>query len=172
MTGMKRIRVREAKPRDIGLFKKLWIKLLADQNSKGSLIKANDVNLDVATNLFKMYVDSEISGEFQREGVVLFVSDVAVLMWGDMGPNFQLEIGDKIAYGWGIYIEPEHRGKGISDQLQAEAIKKLSEMGFDAMLGSTLVNDSHGHEAWIRGTKHVGEPKPTGDRPCYLKFKE
>lgn len=171
MSELKKIRVREAKVRDIGLFKKLWMKFLEAQHESGSLILPTEKNLDFAVGLFKSYVDEDLPAETRSEGVVLFVSDVAVLFYGDINLPYDVSIGKKVAYGWGYYVEPEHRGKGILKEMQKYALEKLSNMGFDAILGNTMEGDTRGEEAWKRSASHVGEVKLTGEKPNYLILK-
>jgi ribosomal protein S18 acetylase RimI-like enzyme len=172
MPELKKIRIREAQPRDVGLFKKLWMKLLESQHEAGSPILPNEHNLEVAVGLFNMYVDADRPDEFRKDGVVLFVSDAAVLMWGDMCLPYQVSIGDKVAYGWGHYVDPEYRGKGIMDKMLDETLERLKSMGFDAILGSTMDGDDHADEALRRGIKQRGDIHLTGERPCYVLFKE
>jgi hypothetical protein len=52
MPELKNIRVREAKTRDRGLFRKLWKKFMEEQAGKGELILPNEKNLDFYTSLF------------------------------------------------------------------------------------------------------------------------
>ncbi len=162
---LKKIRVRKGTMRDIGLFRILWMKLLEEQVAKGSLIKANEHNLAVAAQLFEAYVGEDF------DGVVLFVSDVGCLMYGDMTTPYELSPGKKVAYGFGQYVAPEHRGRGILDKMMAEAFKQLRRMGFDVMFGNTLEKDTHGQKAFERGVEqNDGKVLSTGDQPCYVKL--
>lgn len=163
MADLKNIRVRKAKPTDHGLFSKLWLKMLEAQHEAGSTILPNDHNLEVALQLFNAYVDGDL------DGVVLFVSDVGVLMWGDLASPYELSIGKRAAYGYGHYVDTEHRGKGIFDSMLGAAMKQLKDMGFDIVLGSTMEKDSHGYDALKRV---AGEVHDTGERPCYIKLEE
>jgi len=95
MGALKRIRVRKARSEDIGLFRRLWKALMEEQYKAGSLVLPSDENLKVAEALFKAYVEEDL------EGVVLFVSNVGILMYGDMASPYQLSVGDKVAYGFG-----------------------------------------------------------------------
>ena len=162
---LKNIRVRKAKSLDVGLFKVLWMKLLEEQAAKGSLIKANDHNLAVAVQMFEAYVEEDV------EGVVLFVSNVACLMHGDMVTPYELSVGKKVAYGFGQYVAPEHRGRGVLDLMMAESFKQLRLMGFDVMFGNLLEKDTHGQRAFERGVEqNDGKVLSTGDQPCYVKL--
>lgn len=165
MPELKKIRVRDAKSRDVGLFRKLWAKYLKEQHKHGSLIIPDDHNLNVGVNLFNLYVGKELDGS------VLFVSDVAVMMWGDMGSPYHLSVGDRVAYGWGIYVEPEHRGRGIGDALHKGTVERLGAMGFEALIGNLMDGDEHAETSLRRGVAPL-EVKWTGERPLYIMFKE
>lgn len=150
MQELKKARVRTAKPRDVGLFKKLWMQYLEEQTKQGGLVIPSLDNVEVFANIFKMYVDPDMPEEARFDGVVLFVGEVAVLMWGESGSAATTEMG-KTAYAWGIYIVPDQRGNGLSDKLQQEARKRLKEMGFDSLYATVLDQNSHGLEALKRG---------------------
>ena len=165
MGELKRIRVRKATMRDSGLFKKLWLKMMEEQHAAGSLVLPNEANLAVMVNLFEKYVTDEL------DGVVLFVSNVGVLMYGDMGHPFELSVGDRVAFGWGQFVAEENRGKGVLDKMVEEAFKQLKIMGFDVMLGNTMVKDIHGAEAFARVVEQNGfEVEDSGERPCFVRF--
>jgi GNAT superfamily N-acetyltransferase len=165
MGKLKRIRVRKATLRDIGLFKKLWGALLEEQSKAGSLVVPNEHNLDFMSGVFESYVEGDL------DGVVLFVSDAAVLMYGDCGSPMQYSIGDKVAYGFGQYVDPDHRGEGILDAMAKEAFTQLTDMGFDAMLGNTMTTDTHGREAYARVVEQNGlEVQDTGESPNFVKL--
>lgn len=162
---IKKFRVRKATIRDLWLFRKLWMKMLEEQAAKGSLIKANEHNVDVAATIFEAYVEEDL------KGVVLFVSEVGVLLYGDMANPYELSVGKKIAYGFGQYVSPEYRGRGVLDLMMAEAFKQLRLMGFDTMFGTTLEKDPHGQNAFDRGVKqNDGKVVSTGELPCYVKL--
>lgn len=126
----KRIKIRRAKPGDLGLFKKLWKEYLSDEKllSVGG-VPPTDHNMEVFEHIFNAYV----SGEF--EGVVLFHAEDAVLMWGDPGGQiFESNYGRQ-AQGWGTYVKESARKKGISMALQRKAVNILKNMKFDTVVG-------------------------------------
>lgn len=165
MGELKKIRVRKATARDVGLFRKLWREMMEEQYTAGSPVLPNDHNLKVIEEIFEAYVEETL------EGVVLLVSDVGVLMYGDMANPLQLSVGDKVAYGWGQYVAPDSRGKGILDKMAEKAFKQLGDMGFSAMLGNTMDKDTHGREAFARVVEQSGlEVVDTGERPCFVKL--
>jgi len=124
MPELTKIRIRAAKPRDRGLFKKLWKAFLEEECKGGGIILPTEENLEVSAVLFDSYMD----GSF--DGVVLFVADKAVLMWGDPGWTFETSLG-KAALFWGIYVDPEYREKDIANELTKAAVDKLKALGFN-----------------------------------------
>lgn len=99
MSELKRIRVREAKIKDIGLFRKLWLRLLEEQSKRGSLIKISQKTINFYENLFNLYIDK------QYKGIVLFVADRGILMAGDY--DHPLDCNVKPIMNWGCYAESE-----------------------------------------------------------------
>lgn len=164
---LKKIRVRKATMRDRGLFKSLWLSMMEEQYEAGSLVLPNEANLEVMTNIFEKYVTEEL------DGVALLVSNVGVLMYGDMCNPHQLSIGERTAFGWGQFVKEENRGNGVLDAMAKEAFKQLQLQGFDSMLGNTMEKDTHGREAFARVVKqNEFEVEDTGERPCFVRFKE
>jgi GNAT superfamily N-acetyltransferase len=131
---LKNIRVREAKARDRGLFRKLWKKFMEEQAGKGELILPNEKNLDFYTSLFNLYVSGEV------QGTVLFVADQAVSMWGDQVSYLDQKPG-RGASCWGMYVEPENRRRGISNAFHEKAKEILAAQGFDFCSTAHLFND-------------------------------
>lgn len=95
MGDLKTIRVREAKPRDVGLFRKLWTQFLYGQKEQGSV--RDEKALGLYEHLFHLYMSKE------AEGIVLFVADKGVLMWGDNGPL--LAYPEKTLSAWGDFSD-------------------------------------------------------------------
>lgn len=122
MPELKHIRVREAKARDIGLFKKLWLELLEEQAGKGSIIRPTEKTLTFYEALFDAYV----SGRF--DGIVLFVADSGVLMWGDSGSP--IEFPSKAVTNWGIFADRAD----VFEELETAAKKWSLENDFAAVL--------------------------------------
>ena len=128
----KKIRIREAKPRDTGLFRKLWKAYLESNEKAGSAVCPTDKNIIGPEGLFARYVkDPSVEGWVSPlDGVVLFVADYAIFMAGQAGTNIDYNCG-KVANLWGVYVQP---GKDVGDQLVAEGLKRLKEKGFDTVL--------------------------------------
>ena len=119
---IKNPRVRVAKPRDVGLFRKLWKLFLEEQKEMGGVILPNEQNLEIFTNLFKIYTDPDPEEEAKLDGVVLFIGEVAVMMWGDPDVPIETTLG-KTAYAYGIYVLPDNRQQGLSNLLHEEPYK-------------------------------------------------
>lgn len=166
-TELKNIRVRHAKPGDHGLFRKLWQELAEAQFELGNTIIPNEQNLETMTAMFTAIVSGE------QDGVVIFVSDAAVLMYGEMGNVFETTLGSRIAFGFGHYVVEEHRGRGILDQMTEVAFAKLKEQGFEVMLGSTMEKDTVGLTAYTRCVEKSGlKFEVSAERPNFVRLKE
>lgn len=93
MSELRNIRVRPAKLRDLGLFRKLWTQLLAAQATQGSLRDTKSMALYEL--LFNQYIEQKLNG------TVLFVADQGVVMWGDHGPMDVYK--EKTVAAWGDF---------------------------------------------------------------------
>lgn len=132
MPQLKNIRVREAKDRDIGLFKKLWLELLVDQEKAGSVVRADEQTLSFYETLFNAYLNHNLPG------TVLFVADKAVLMWGDSGSP--LSYPEKTVTAWGHYVVPESNPR-IEEKLILTATEWAREQGFGGKLSQVSTDD-------------------------------
>jgi len=137
---MKKVRVRIAKPTDKGLFKKLWWEYMNSPERKNDDAVVNDHNLEVFVKLFEAYTSKTL------KGVVLLVGEDAVLMHGSMGESpFQTKY-DPFAIGFGVYVRPQLRGEGVSQQLYRKSFKILKGQGFRYIIGGVVETekiDSH-----------------------------
>jgi ribosomal protein S18 acetylase RimI-like enzyme len=168
MAELKKFRVRQAKPRDVGLFKSLWSRFLAEQEGLGSIIRGSERNLEIYTSVFSKYVNIDPDTEKpEYEGIVLFISEIAVVMAGDNGVKADLTIGQKPANVFGLYVAPDQRGKNLGAKLYEECFKKLKDMGFDAVFGDIL-NDNIWSENTLK--KAAGEAVRVSVSPVYAKL--
>jgi len=126
----KQPKVRHAKPGDRNLFKKLWMEYLISSHESGdSEVIPNENNLEKFCIMFDLYTSKDV------EGIVLFVGDYAVLMWGSIGVlPFDAKVSQR-AMGWGTYIKPSYQGKGISKIIRRAGIEELKKMGFQCIFG-------------------------------------
>jgi hypothetical protein len=122
-------RVRGAKPGDRNLFRKLWLEYLTESyETKDSEFKPDDFNMERYSKLFDLYVSEMFPG------VVLFIGDSAVLMWGGMAED-PFHTDNRRAFGFGTYVRPSARRKGYSKIIRKEGAKRLKVLGFDAVVG-------------------------------------
>jgi GNAT superfamily N-acetyltransferase len=128
-----KIRVRDARPRDIGLFRKLWIQYLNESIKAGALVTANDKTLATYEALFEHYVTGELPG------IVLFVADKAVLVAG--APISSFDYTQPTAFGWGLYVETDARRQGVATEMVKVAKEKLKERGFTVVNFIVLNNE-------------------------------
>jgi len=120
----RKIRVRNSKPRDLGLFRKLWKQYLTENEKAGSTVAATDKNMAAPEALFNAYTNEDLSG------IVLFVGDYAVLMAGDN----QVDHNSRTAMLWGLYVEESRRKNGVGTLLIEEAKKQLKAAGYSTVL--------------------------------------
>jgi GNAT superfamily N-acetyltransferase len=141
MAKTKKIKVREAKPGDRNLFKKLWLEYLQEsyENSRSDVLPIEE-NIEVFAHIFDQYIDKE-SG---FDGIVLFIAEDAILMWGTQGAPALKTHWEKIANGWGTYVREAARGKGYSTKIREVAKSKLKDMGFDVVLGTAVDSNESG----------------------------
>jgi ribosomal protein S18 acetylase RimI-like enzyme len=123
---VKKIRVRESKIRDLGLFRSLWKKYLNDPENSDVLVTPDKQAEEVFEGLFKVYTASE------AEGIVLFVGEVGVLMAGTLNTNVNYRTGNT-AHIWGAFVREDARGRGIAKELFKVAKEKLKELGFESV---------------------------------------
>ena len=128
--------IREATAQDYPTFLKLWISFLENQLLMGGDVLPTPKTISFFTVVFNAYITGE------RRGVVLLAGDYGVSLWGeDMGES---PIDCKyvpLARGWGIYVTPEYRRKGLSTQLYEYGARRMAEMGFSYVCGMILINN-------------------------------
>jgi len=111
---------------------------MEQQAKEGSLILPNDKNLQLFTELFKLYVTGKLVG------LVLLISDdgrdVGIQMDGVPPAAPELTIG-KYTMLWGTYLEPEYRGKGITHEIYKVAMEWTHKNGFTGGISGILVGD-------------------------------
>jgi GNAT superfamily N-acetyltransferase len=121
--------IRPATPLDRDAFIRLWQELLKEREGFGSYIDANARSLQFYLALFDHYVS-------RPDGLVLVVGDgQGVLMWGVVPLPFAHHLG-RFMQGWGVYLEPPLRRKGLGRELYRVGLKALHERGFDGLLGT------------------------------------
>jgi len=134
----RKIRVRDAKPRDIGLFKKLWRSNLEENEKAGSIVASTEKNLASVEATYNFYISGEL------EGFAFFVGDYGVLLVGTTGAAAEYNCG-KTAMLWGMFIREDKRKGGVATALIEEAKKRLKAAGFDSVIVPfTVSNEAAG----------------------------
>jgi len=140
MSELKKIRVRKAKERDIGLFRKLWGQLLEQNTEQGSIIVPNSNLLSLSEEYFNLYVNNIY------EGIVLFVADKGVLMWGETNSLLEYKPGNLVV-GWGFYVVPDSSDE-IEKALFSYAENWAREKGYDGVQTQYYNKPLEGFTSW------------------------
>lgn len=143
-----------ARPIDRDLFKRLWKELLKDNDDKGSFTPPSENNIEASARIFDAYIggwtDQGVYVPPTLEGIVLFIGNDAVLMWGDGGPNGLESSLPRKAIGWGTYVSPAFRKQNLSKKMRDKAKKLLYDMGFTHVLGTAVQNNTAGFESGVK----------------------
>jgi GNAT superfamily N-acetyltransferase len=126
--------VRLATPDDRGFFLRLWWDYLVEMREKGSEILPTERTLD----FYATVLDSYLTGE--RVGVAIVQYPIAVSMAGDATPAWDSTQG-QTAIGWGTYVEPGFRSRGVARKIRDFVIAELTKQGFETLLGTVGVGD-------------------------------
>jgi len=126
---MKKIRVREAKPRDLGLFRKLQAEFSADPDNEGTLVKYEPETYEFFDGLFNLYVEDD-------SGFILFVGEWGMIVAGALRAEAKFKMGD-VANIWFAFVSTEGRDSGIEEALFEETMKRLQEQGYNGVTFGT-----------------------------------
>jgi ribosomal protein S18 acetylase RimI-like enzyme len=126
-------------------FLRLWSDHLVEQEKDGSKLLATTNNLYRYLDYFENYIMGSLFG--MTYFYVLDGKRVGVCMSGEFAlpDDWDTTLG-KLAVLWGVYVEPEHRGKGIGVKLFASVLESGKELGFDAVETYVRVNNKHGRQ--------------------------
>jgi len=121
---------------DLRKFEMLWEEYLEENHKAGDIMLPTKANLKSFRQIASAYVESP------ELGFVLLAEEkkipVGVLMWGALPSlGFETTLG-KTANGWGTYVRPEWRGKGLSSELREQARVLLKAIGINTLMGSVL----------------------------------
>lgn len=143
-------RVREAIfPQDLPEFMRLWSSLLYDLAKLGGEMRVNAHNLALYADLAQQYSAGKIAGT-----CLLYCvggHPAAVLLWGrDLAsPRFETVLGWP-AQGWGSYVEPAFRRRGIASILRAHAAERMRQLGIERVVGMAHTGNEASYESSIR----------------------
>jgi L-amino acid N-acyltransferase YncA len=120
--------VRLAELKDAALFITLWRKFLRELRATGGDILPTNRTMSFFADLFNAYVSR------QMKGVIVLADDHSVLMWGET-KRYVDSINDPFVLGFGTYVDPEHRQKGICRLMRKKAIEVCKDLGMKGVIG-------------------------------------
>jgi ribosomal protein S18 acetylase RimI-like enzyme len=145
--------IRHATMQDRTRFLQLWGAHILEQEKDGSKLLATTANLYKFLDYFESYIQGSLFGIVSIAEVD--GESVGVCMAGEFAQEdtWDTTLG-KLANLWGVYVEPEHRGKGLGVKLFATVLERGRELGFDAVETYVRVDNEHGQRvAKAFGTK-------------------
>jgi ribosomal protein S18 acetylase RimI-like enzyme len=119
-----KIRVRDAKPRDLGLFRKLLSDSFSDKENEGLLVIGDEKTIAFFDELFKSAI------------AVFFVADKGMLMLSENLSPASFKVG-KLASVMASYVTPDARDQGIEEALLGAAVDRSKELDFGGITFST-----------------------------------
>jgi len=156
---------RDATPDDREVFIELWTSLLKELETMGGECRPDAETLADVRGLFDSYTQGSLFGV-----CVLYdppgEGPQGVALCGEApGPQaVRSTAWGKVAWGWGIYITPEHRQESIAFHLHANIERKLKTLGFDTVVGHILVEN----EAGSRSSQAAGSVPHSVIHTCAL----
>lgn len=120
-----RIRVREGKLSDKGLFRKLQKQYLNDPENEGVLLADTAESETFCDSMFTVAVESE-------GGFVLFVADKGVVVVTEMTTPGTFKMG-KMALIWLAYVSLDGRDQGIEEALFKATVELTKALGYDGV---------------------------------------
>ena len=146
--------ISEATLQDRPHFMRLYSEFQKDQREKGSYFLPSTHNLNLAKNMFEKYAEGQVEG-FTLLWTPEEGEPVAILMAGsDINPNhWELSL-EKLAILWSVYVQPSHRGQGLTMKLFKRAWEMGVGMGYQTIVTYALVGNTHGERvAYAAGVK-------------------
>jgi GNAT superfamily N-acetyltransferase len=146
---------------DRGHFLRLWRQFMEEEAMYGSRVEPTDGNLLEYLRLFDSYVRGSLFGFCLLAQGDQDPEPVACLLGGETPPgglSLTLSHG-KAATLWGVYVEPEHRRKGLAGRLQDRAKVEAREMGFKVTVSGVLASNEAGEvnaKHWQGGIEVLG----------------
>lgn len=140
---------RHASKDDRDDFLRLWLAFLEEGVAQGSHLMADDHNLGI----FMQYFDAYVSGQLRGVATLWYPdeshSPVGALLAGEQFGTFEWHIGTpELATMWGIYVEPEYRGNGVSVGLGLYGARAAQKLGFPGAKTGVRTNNPSGQEQW------------------------
>jgi len=96
-------------------------------------------------DLFESYVEGNLFGMCVMARPGPEADPVGACLAGELAnrDEFETDLG-KLATLWGVYVDPDHRGKGFGVKMFQEALKLGLEMGFDSVETYVRITNTHG----------------------------
>lgn len=139
---------RIAAPDDYQAFTRLVTAHLLELRGLGSEVQITERTLGFWQDLFYLFarpcvlpVGALVSGV---EGAIVMVDDIAFSIAGRTGHSFVDTDFGKTAQGYGTYVDPEHRGRGLSRLLRDRMRVELKARGFETIVGGVHLNNAGG----------------------------
>lgn len=147
--------IRLATVTDSAPFMTLAADYLTEIRALGSEIRPTQKTMEFWRLLFDAYTDPEnANAAVGICGAITLSLDASVLcgfsIAGSTGPTLLDTDFGHTAYGWGTYVVPAQRGKGISGNLRAVLMRALRNLGFDTITGGVHVGNAAGHASLAR----------------------
>lgn len=125
-------------------FLRLWALHMAEQEKDGSHVTANMSNLYRCLDKFEAYAYGNQLGMTILYQPGSEDDPVGVCMAGELGVDeFETDLG-RLATFWGVYVDPEYRGRGLGLKLFQEILAEGLRRGFDSVETYVRLNNPHG----------------------------
>lgn len=124
---------------------RLYREFQLDQADKGSYFLPNTHNLNMSKNMFEKYAEGQLEGftffweDPEPVGFLLCGSDINESGW-------DLTLG-KLCIMWAVYVQPSHRGQGITGKLFKRANELGIAMGYETVMTYVLSTNPLGQRA-------------------------
>ncbi len=151
--------VRKADIYDRPEFLRLWQDYLTEQRDQGSHLLDSRVNLHLFLGFFEAYVFGSLRGVAVMWQPLDLTHPVGTLLAGQTArpDDWETDLGETATF-WGVYIEPEYRGRGAHIRLFKRAQELGLELGLDTIeTGFRTGNHQGRNAAKAAGTQPFAE---------------
>jgi len=131
-------------------FMRLYFEFQKSQAEKGSYFLPSVHNLNLSKGIFEQCAEGSLEG-FTLFWIPQNSSEPVSFLMGSTDPTpnpYELTLG-KLAILWAVYVEPSHRGQGITMKLFQRATEMAIGMGYKSILTYVLSSNPHGERVAI-----------------------